>query len=162
MGLAHAGPMVSRGWSRIRADLFGLCVGLALFVAGAAVAAQGLAAGEKEVFVAVNSLPNALHYLIWPFIQYGVFLTIPVLIVIALIMRRVRLAAAMAIAGIGVYLLARIVKEIVKRGRPEALIGDIEAREIFAAGSLGFPSGHVASPRPCRWLSRHTCVGVGG
>jgi membrane-associated phospholipid phosphatase len=144
VGLAHAGPVVARGWSRRRADLFGLCLGLALFVAGAAMAAQGLAAGEKEVFVAVNSLPNALYYLIWPFMQYGVFLTIPVLIVIALILRRVRLAAAMAIAGIGVYLLARIVKEIVKRGRPEALIGDIEAREIFATGSLGFPSGHVA------------------
>jgi len=108
------------------------------------VAAQGLVAGEKVLFVAVNSLPNALYYLIWPFMQYGVFLTIPVLIVIALTLRRVRLAAAMAIAGIGVYLLARIVKELVKRGRPEALIGDVEAREIFAEGSLGFPSGHVA------------------
>ena len=63
---------------------------------------------------------------------------------IALNLRRVRLAAAMAIAGVGVYLLARIVKELVKRGRSEALIGNIEARETFAAGSLGFPSGHVA------------------
>jgi hypothetical protein len=90
------------------------------------------------------ALPDVLYYLIWPFMQYGVFLTIPVLAVIALMLRRVRLAAAMAIAGVGVYLLARIVKELVKRGRPEALIGNIEARETFAAGSLGFPSGHVA------------------
>lgn len=99
---------------------------------------------EKTLFVAVNSLPDVLYYLIWPFMQYGVFLTIPVLAVIALMLRRVRLAAVMAIAGIGVYLLARIVKELVRRGRPEALIGNIEARETFAAGSLGFPSGHVA------------------
>ena len=116
MGLAHAGTrsLVTRGWSRRRTDLIGLFVGLVVFVAAAAVAAQGLVAGEKVLFVAVNSLPNALYYLFWPFMQYGVFLTIPVLIVIALTLRRVRLAAAMAIAGIGVYLLARIVKELVK------------------------------------------------
>jgi len=76
--------------------------------------------------------------------QYGVFLTIPVLVLIALILRRVRLAATMAVAGVGVYFLARFVKEIVQRGRPEALIGDIQEREMFASGSLGFPSGHVA------------------
>jgi undecaprenyl-diphosphatase len=50
----------------------------------------------------------------------------------------------MATAGIGVYLIAKVGKEIVQRGRPEALIGGIEARETFAADSLGFPSGHVA------------------
>jgi ABC-type proline/glycine betaine transport system permease subunit len=60
------------------------------------------------------ALPDVLYYLIWPFMQYGVFLTIPVLAVIALMLRRVRLAAAMAIAGVGVYLLARIVKELVE------------------------------------------------
>lgn len=137
-------------------------MGIALFAASAAAVSQGLVAGEKSLFVAVNSLPDVLYYLIWPFMQYGVFLTIPVLAVIALMLRRVRLAAAMAIDGVGVYLLARIVKELVKRGRPEALIGNIEARETFAAGSLGFPSGHVAVAAALTVVVTPTCAGVGG
>jgi membrane-associated phospholipid phosphatase len=125
-------------------NIVGLVVGLALFAATAAVAAGGLAPGEKAVVVAVNSLPDALYVVIWPFMQYGVFLTIPVLTVVALILRRFRLAVAMAISGVGVYLLARVVKELVHRGRPEALIRHVEARETFAARSLGYPSGHAA------------------
>ncbi len=121
-----------------------LLVGLGIFALAAAIASGGLAAGEKTVFVTVNSLPGFLYVVIWPFMQYGVFLTIPVLVLVALILRRVRLAATMALAGVGVYFLARFVKEIVQRGRPEALIGDIQEREIFASESLGFPSGHVA------------------
>ena len=42
------------------------------------------------------------------------------------------------------YLLARVVKEFVKRGRPAALFDDVEERETFAAASLGYPSGHAA------------------
>jgi membrane-associated phospholipid phosphatase len=122
----------------------GLVLGLALFVATALVASGGLAPGERALFVAVNSLPDVLYALIWPFMQYGVFLTIPVLTVVALLLRRFRLAAAMASAGVGVYMLARVVKELVHRGRPEALIGHVQARETFAAHSLGYPSGHAA------------------
>ena len=133
-----------RSWRRRRADIAGLLIGLVVFAIAAAAATGGLAAGEKAVFEAVNSLPDSLYVVIWPFMQYGVFLTIPVLTVIALILRRVRLAAAMATAGIGVYLIAKVGKEVVQRGRPEALIGGIEARETFAAHSLGFPSGHIA------------------
>jgi membrane-associated phospholipid phosphatase len=131
--------MVRRG-----ADVVGLIVGLGLFAAAGAAATGGLAAGEEPVFVTVNSLPDFLYVAIWPFMQYGVFLTIPVLALVAVVLRRFRLAAAMALAGVGVYFLARVVKEIVQRGRPGALIEGIDARETFAAGSLGFPSGHAA------------------
>jgi undecaprenyl-diphosphatase len=37
-----------------------------------------------------------------------------------------------------------VIKEVAKRGRPEALIDSVQARETFATGSLGFPSGHAA------------------
>jgi glycosyltransferase 2 family protein len=134
----------AKTWDRRRGDFIWLLVGLVVFAAAAAGATGGLAPGEEAVFEAVNSLPNSLYVVIWPFMQYGVFLTIPVLTGIALILRHVRLAAAMAVAGIGVYLIAKVGKEIVQRGRPDALLGEIEARETFAAHSLGFPSGHVA------------------
>jgi undecaprenyl-diphosphatase len=50
----------------------------------------------------------------------------------------------MATAGVGVYYLAKAIKEVVQRGRPEALIDGINGRETFADGSLGYPSGHAA------------------
>jgi undecaprenyl-diphosphatase len=129
---------------RRRVDVIYLGAGLALFALASFLAHSGLVAGEAAVFNGVNGLPDALKPVIWPFMQYGVFLTIPVLTVVALILRRVRLAIAMAIAGVGVYLLARVVKGVVDRGRPGELIDGVVSRETFAVGSLGYPSGHAA------------------
>jgi undecaprenyl-diphosphatase len=126
------------------ADLIGLGLALLGFVVTAAVADQGMAPLEQEIFEAVNGLPDALYVVIWPFMQYGVFVTIPILTLIALLFRRIRLALAMAVAGVGVYLLARVVKQFVDRGRPAALLEGVQERETFAAGSLGYPSGHAA------------------
>lgn len=125
-------------------DVGWLVGGLALFVLSGALAAGGLVGGEGAVFLAINGLPDALMPVVWPFMQYGVFLTIPVLCLVALVLRRVRLAVAMAIAGVGVYFLARVVKELISRGRPDELLDGVIERETFAAGSLGFPSGHAA------------------
>ncbi len=129
---------------RRRGDVVGLVIGLALFAGSSAIAAQGPAFGEVAVFEAINSLPDVLYFVIWPFMQFGVFVTIPILVVIALILRRVRLAGAMAIAGVGVYLLARVAKDLVQRGRPAAMLSGVEGRETFVEGSLGYPSGHAA------------------
>jgi uncharacterized protein (TIRG00374 family) len=118
--------------------------GLAVLALTAYLARQGLFGWEKGVFAAVNGLPDWLRWPLWPFMQYGVFLTIPVLVGIALLVRRFRLAAAMAVAGVGVYLVAKVIKEVVHRGRPDALIDNVTGRETFAAGSLGYPSGHAA------------------
>jgi membrane-associated phospholipid phosphatase len=136
----HRRRTIGRRWL----DVLWLGIGLAVFALSAAVARAGLVPWEEGLFEAVNGLPDALKPAIWPFMQYGVFLTIPVLIVVALLLRRVRLAIAMALAGVGVYFLAKVAKEAVERGRPGALIEGIEAREVFAVGSLGYPSGHAA------------------
>ena len=50
----------------------------------------------------------------------------------------------MLLASIGVYLLAIVIKGVVKRERPAGLLDGVEGREVFAEGSLGFPSGHAA------------------
>jgi putative heme transporter len=125
-------------------DVITFGIGLGIFLLTAAMANAGLASWERTLFTAVNGLPDALQPVIWPFMQYGVFLTIPVLCVVALLLRRVRLAIGMGIAGVGVYFLARVVKEFVHRGRPEVLLDNTVVRETFAAGSLGYPSGHTA------------------
>ncbi len=91
-----------------------------------------------------NELPDALRPAVWPLMQYGTFITIPLLTVIALGLGRWRLALAIAMSGVGVYLLAKVVKGWVERGRPGALLDGVEMREVFGEGSLGFPSGHAA------------------
>jgi membrane-associated phospholipid phosphatase len=131
--------------SRIRAvDLVVPVVGLLVIAASGSLARDGLAAGERAIFEAINSWPDVVYIVIWPLMQYGVFLTIPILVVVAVIIRRYRLAVAMALAGFGVYFLAKVAKEAVQRGRPDALLDAVEERESFAAGSLGYPSGHIA------------------
>jgi membrane-associated phospholipid phosphatase len=130
---------------RMRAlDLVVAWAGLFMIAASGSLAREGLAVGERAVFEFVNSWPDVLYVVIWPFMQYGVFLTIPILVVVALVVRRFRLAAAMAFAGFGVYFLAKWLKHEVERGRPGALLDGVQERESFAIDSIGYPSGHIA------------------
>jgi membrane-associated phospholipid phosphatase len=103
-----------------------------------------LTSTEVQIFRAVNELPDGFRTVVWPFMQYGTFITIPALSAIALISRRFGLALALALAGVGVYMLALVVKQVVERGRPGALLAGVEEREVFGAHSHGFPSGHAA------------------
>lgn len=99
---------------------------------------------ELSAFRAVNGLPDWLYYVVWPFMQYGVFVTIPVAAAIALVVARRRLAVLLAVSGVGIYLAAKVVKDVTTRGRPGAFLADVQAREHFATGSLGYTSGHLA------------------
>jgi undecaprenyl-diphosphatase len=99
---------------------------------------------EIVVFSAVNDLPGNVSRLLWILNQYGNALTIPTATVVALVFRKWTLALSLAISGAGVYLLAKVIKEFVGRGRPAALLEGVAERETFAPGSLGYPSGHAA------------------
>ena len=54
------------------------------------------------------------------------------------------MAAALAISGVTVYVLAKVIKGYMSRGRPAALVEDVLEREPFSPDSLGYPSGHAA------------------
>ena len=127
-----------------RRDLVVLCVAVIVLVVTSLAASVELTSAEVGTFRAVNELPDELNSLVWPFMQYGTFITIPFLAVVALAFRRFRLAIAILLAGAGVYLLALLTKQLVERGRPGALLAGVEERESFAEGSLGVPSGHAA------------------
>jgi glycosyltransferase 2 family protein len=151
-------------------DLVIPCVSLVVLVVSLLAARADLTSAEVQIFRAVNELPQGLNTVVWPFMQYGTFVTIPALALIALLLRRFRLAIAIALAGVGVYLLALVVKQIVERGRPSALLTGVEGREVFGADSLGFPSGHaavasaltvvVAAHLPVRWTIVAIVLGV--
>jgi membrane-associated phospholipid phosphatase len=125
-------------------DLVVAWTGILVIAASGSLARDGLAVGERAIFEAINSWPDVVYVLIWPFMQYGVFLTIPILVVVAVFVHRYRLAISMAFAGFGVYFIAKWLKHEVERGRPDALLHGVQERESFDIGSVGYPSGHIA------------------
>jgi len=129
---------------RRRLDIELLVLGTIVLCVTAALARRGVYAWEATAFRSLNELPDDIQPVIWAFNQYGVFITIPVLSVVALLSGRRRLAIALAVSGIGVYLLAKVMKLYVERGRPGDLLEDVVPREAFAPDSLGYPSGHAA------------------
>ena len=129
---------------RRRSDLAWFAGAIAV-LAAACLAIDGDHVGELEerIFRWVNEGPDFLYPPWWALMQYGTFITIPLATLIALLLRRIRLAVELAVAGIGVYLLAKVVKEVFPRGRPGAVLDDARLRGIGPEG-LGFPSGHAA------------------
>jgi undecaprenyl-diphosphatase len=121
-----------------------MVVGASVLVGSALLAERGVYGWEVAIFQAVNGLPGSLRPLLWVLNQYGTAITIPVATIIALAFRRWVLAAALAISGVTVYVLAKVIKGYVDRGRPSALIESVVEREPFSPESLGYPSGHAA------------------
>jgi membrane-associated phospholipid phosphatase len=118
--------------------------GATLVVTTAFLARRGVYGWEVTVFQAIDGLPDSLRTVLWVLNQYGTAVTIPVVTAAALLFRRWFLAIALAVSGVAVYLLARVIKEYVTRGRPAAILEGVVERETFSPDSLGYPSGHAA------------------
>jgi hypothetical protein len=142
--LNGASEAARRPIRRRRSDLAWFAAAIAVLVA-ASLAIDGDHVGELEerIFRWVNEGPDSLYPAWWALMQYGTFITIPLATLIALLLRRIRLAVELAVAGIGVYLIAKVVKEAFPRGRPGAVLEGAQLRGIGPEG-LGFPSGHAA------------------
>jgi membrane-associated phospholipid phosphatase len=98
--------------------------------------------GEERAFRAVNGLSPKLRAPVWVVMQAGSLVAVPVAAAVALPRSRAA-AIALAVDGTAVWALCKIVKRIVKRGRPsDCLPGVI----VFggAQRGRGFPSGHAA------------------
>src|SRR4249919_3131698 len=114
-----------------------------MLLTGSTVEPETASAFEVAVFRVFNDAPDFLYPVVWPLMQYGTFITIPIATVVALLFRKVRLATEMAVAGVAVYMLAKLAKDAFPRGRPGAVLADAHLRGV-PAGQLGFPSGHAA------------------
>jgi undecaprenyl-diphosphatase len=98
---------------------------------------------EIDAFRLVNDLPGVLYPLMWVVMQLGNVLVVPVLAGVAALTRRYRLAVNLAVAGFGCYFLARLVKDLVHRGRPSQYLPNVNLHGPAASG-LGYVSGHAA------------------
>jgi glycosyltransferase 2 family protein len=99
---------------------------------------------EKEIFEWLNGLPDALNGPVQVVMQLGNWLAVPVIgLLVLAIFKEWRVAIDLAIAGTAAWLIARVVKEMVERGRPGDLLSDVILRDAPESG-LGFVSGHTA------------------
>jgi uncharacterized membrane protein YbhN (UPF0104 family)/membrane-associated phospholipid phosphatase/tRNA A-37 threonylcarbamoyl transferase component Bud32 len=122
---------------------------LRVLLGGLALAAGALAARQVHVatldanlFRLFNQLPDALGRPLLVAMQLGAVAAVPVVAALALAARRPRLARDLALAGGLAWVLARVVKDVVGRARPAALLEAVIQRT--PATGLGYPSGHVA------------------
>jgi membrane-associated phospholipid phosphatase len=126
-----------------RARLVLFAGGAALFVGSGILAAQGLSDTETRVFRALNQRTDALRRPNWVLMLGGTFGAIPVSAGAALLAKRPHLATRLAAGGTAAYILAKVVKPAVGRGRPGNLLADVAFRDEIS-GDQGWISGHTA------------------
>jgi uncharacterized membrane protein YbhN (UPF0104 family)/membrane-associated phospholipid phosphatase len=118
---------------------------LILFATMTAIHQHHIGVRETNVFRLINdlALPGWTYPGIWLVMQLGVIGAVPLVALLALATRRLRLAAYAALAGGTIYIVAKIVKEFVQRGRPQTLLDNVHILGEPARG-LGYVSGHSA------------------
>jgi membrane-associated phospholipid phosphatase len=154
-------PSSQVGATRRSFDLFMMIIATGIFAASALfIDSNHVSALETDAFRWINGFPEIIFRPVWLVMQLGNVVVVPAAAVIALILHRVRLAAGLALAGTLVWLLAKVVKQMVPRGRPGELLSEVTLLNAPAVGN-GYISGHaavafalvaVASPYLSRWI----------
>jgi glycosyltransferase 2 family protein len=99
---------------------------------------------EAEAFRFINGWPGFIYPAMWLVMQAGHLLAGPIAALVAMATRRIRLGLDLLVAGGGSWVLAKLVKESINRGRPAAFLNDVILRDAPTVG-LGFVSGHAAT-----------------
>jgi membrane-associated phospholipid phosphatase len=98
---------------------------------------------EQRTFRAVNALPDRLYRPAWPVMQLGALAAAPATAMVAAAAGNRPLAVRLCSVGTGAWALAKVVKRVVRRGRPMSLLTGVRTRGREASG-LGYLSGHAA------------------
>lgn len=121
-------------------------VGGALLLAGSwvVVAAQERVPDwEARLFISVNSMSNIWWVLVWGPMQIGSLLGSLVVVAFTwVISRDRRLTLAALVGSQAAFWSARVVKDLVSRGRPTVFIVDVRLHD--RATGFGYVSGHSA------------------
>src|SRR4051794_30212749 len=124
-------------------DLVRVLLGLAIFGIGFLIAQRGeLSVFERDLFRIVNDLPGIFFPVVWPVMQLGNVIAVPVVAAIAALTKRFRMARDMLASGLVAYFAAELVKSVVGRERPAGLV-DANLLDGNISGT-GFISGHAA------------------
>jgi glycosyltransferase 2 family protein len=134
------------GYSRNPADAVRVVLGGAILaVTTTAIHKDFIGDREAALFRVVNelALPGWTWPGVWLVMQLGVIGAVPLVALLALATRRLRLALDAVLAAGSIYLIAKLVKEFVQRGRPQTLLEGVNILGEPARG-LGYVSGHSA------------------
>ena len=133
-----------RTYQRRRADALVAAAGLGVVIACGLIVANRWGAGtEAAVFRRVNHWPAWLYPPMWTVQLAGVIGAVPLAAAAAALLRRLRLAAALAAAMVLKVSLEAVAKMLVQRDRPAQTLPDVILRGKAAAHGLSFPSGHA-------------------
>ena len=140
------GWLLAGGYARHPGDAVRLVAGCAvLLLTALAIHQDYVGSRETAVFRLVNglALPGWTWPGVWLVMQLGVIGAVPLVAVVALATRHLRLALDAVLAAGSIYLIAKVIKQFVQRGRPDSLL---EKVHILGepAGGLGYVSGHSA------------------
>ena len=103
---------------------------------------QRIGPGEARAFRAVNGLPEFLYRPTWVVMQFGALGGAWAFAALTYLRGRRQLALRLAEAGTVTWLLSKVVKRLVRRGRPASLLDGVRHRGKPARG-LGYLSGHA-------------------
>jgi glycosyltransferase 2 family protein len=135
-----------RAYVRHPGDVLRVVLGaLILLATMTAIHQHRIGVREANLFRLINdlALPSWTRWPVWGVMQLGVIGAVPLVAGLALLTRRIRLAAYAALAGGTIYLVAKLVKEFVQRGRPQTLLEGVYIFDVPDRG-LGYVSGHSA------------------
>ena len=98
---------------------------------------------EEWGFRVFNDLPDLIEYPGWPVMQVGSILAVPILVIGYMVYSRGwQFPTRFALAGTTAWILAKVAKSLVERGRPDVFLSNVNLRPAW--NGLGFPSGHTA------------------
>lgn len=133
-----------RTYQRRRIDALVAAAGLGLVAVCGVLVANRLGAGaEVAVFRRINHWPGWLYPPMWTVQLSGVIGALPLVAAAAALLRRLRLAAALAAATLLKVWLEDGAKMVVQRDRPAETLSNVILRGNSAAHGLSFPSGHA-------------------
>jgi undecaprenyl-diphosphatase len=133
-----------QGFMRRPQDAWVAGAGLVLFLVSALVASSGrVGSVERAVFRAINGLPDWLSSPMVAMQYFGTLAVGPVVVVVALILRKWRLAGAAAAATVLKLAFERGVKLVVHRQRPGTSVPGAILRGDVPPKGWSFVSGHV-------------------
>jgi undecaprenyl-diphosphatase len=131
-------------FDRRREDAYVAGAGLLIVVLCGILAHNGRVGPlEARIFHAINGLPEALSPVMRRVQLLGVLAAGPIVAVVALILRRWRLALAAVLVTVGKLLAERAVWHFVQRSRPGTTIVGAIVRGDTPTTGLSFVSGHV-------------------
>jgi membrane-associated phospholipid phosphatase len=142
-----------RTFERRRLDAVAGLTGLALLVVCAIIVRDGtVGSPERSVFEAINGLPDVLEPPMRLAQFLGVLVVGPIVAIVALVLRRWRLALAALSVTLGKLAAERTVWHFVSRQRPGVTEPKAVVRGDTATSGVAFVSGHVILVTALAWV----------